>query len=203
MSLLSGYGKMAFRGLLRSRRYSQSAQPHFVGARVIIQNPKWLSTGKNVVISSDTKIDSYSANGIRIGDRVTIGSFSSLLATTVVREPGTGISIGSDSAIGIRNTLWGQGGLIIGKNCLLGPDVVIITENHSFASLSEPIMTQLGSRDAVVIEDDCWLGAGVKVLAGVTIGTGAVVGAGAVVTKSIPPYSIAVGVPAKIVGTRK
>ena len=53
-----------------------------------------------------------------------------------------------------------------------------------------------------MIEDDCWLGTGAKVLDGVRIGRGCVIGAGAVVTKDIPPYSIAVGVPAKVIGRR-
>jgi acetyltransferase-like isoleucine patch superfamily enzyme len=53
-----------------------------------------------------------------------------------------------------------------------------------------------------VIEDDCWLGTGVKVLDGVTIGQGSVVGAGAVVTKDIPPYSVAVGIPSKVIAQR-
>ncbi|MBA2748254.1 MAG: acyltransferase, partial [Tatlockia sp.] len=59
------------------------------------------------------------------------------------------------------------------------------------------------TRQGVVIEDNCWLGYGVKVLDGVTIGEGSVIGAGAVVTKDIPPYSVAVGVPAKVVRSRQ
>ena len=55
----------------------------------------------------------------------------------------------------------------------------------------------------IEIGDDCWLGYGVKVLDGVTIGQGSIVGAGAVVTKNLPPYSIAVGVPAKVIGSRQ
>ncbi|MCX7595635.1 MAG: acyltransferase, partial [Fischerella sp.] len=54
----------------------------------------------------------------------------------------------------------------------------------------------------IIIEDDCWLGHGVTVLDGVTIGKGSVIGAGAVVTKDIPPYSVAVGIPAKVVKSR-
>jgi acetyltransferase-like isoleucine patch superfamily enzyme len=54
-----------------------------------------------------------------------------------------------------------------------------------------------------VIEDDVWLGAGVTVVDGVTIGKGSIIGAGAVVTSDIPPYSIAVGIPAKPVRDRR
>ena len=54
----------------------------------------------------------------------------------------------------------------------------------------------------VIIEDDVWIGARVIILPGVTIGTGSVIGAGAVISKSIPPYSVAVGNPARIVKNR-
>ena len=60
----------------------------------------------------------------------------------------------------------------------------------------------LASKGPIVIEDDAWLGLGVIVLDGVTIGRGAVIGAGAVVTGDVPPYAIAVGVPARVVGSR-
>jgi acetyltransferase-like isoleucine patch superfamily enzyme len=56
--------------------------------------------------------------------------------------------------------------------------------------------------DSVTIGHDVWLGHGVIVQAGVRIGTGAVVGSGAVVTKDIPPYAVAVGVPAKVIKMR-
>lgn len=55
----------------------------------------------------------------------------------------------------------------------------------------------------VVIEDDVWIGLRVTILPGVTIGKGSVIGASAVVTKSVPPYSVVAGNPAKIVKTRK
>ena len=55
----------------------------------------------------------------------------------------------------------------------------------------------------ITINNDAWLGAGVIVLQGVTIGEYAIVGAGAVVTKDIPPYSIAVGNPARVIKTVK
>ncbi len=55
----------------------------------------------------------------------------------------------------------------------------------------------------IKIGSDVWLGAGVKILGGVTIGDGCIVGAGAVVTGDLPPYSIAVGMPARVVGTRE
>jgi len=58
------------------------------------------------------------------------------------------------------------------------------------------------TRAGIVIEDDCWLGAGAKILDGVTVGAGSVVGAGAVVTRSFPPKSVIGGVPAKLLRHR-
>ncbi len=69
--------------------------------------------------------------------------------------------------------------------------------------LTQPIRLQpIQSRGDIVVEDDVWLGVGVKVLDGVTIGRGAVIGAGAVVTKDIPPLAIAAGVPARVLRRR-
>lgn len=65
-----------------------------------------------------------------------------------------------------------------------------------------PIREQGVTREGIIIEDDCWLGSGVKVLDGVTIGKGCVIGANSVVTKDIPPYSVAVGAPARVIKKR-
>jgi acetyltransferase-like isoleucine patch superfamily enzyme len=78
----------------------------------------------------------------------------------------------------------------------------IYANNHNFADLTRPMNSQGVTSKGIVIENDCWLGTGVKVLDGVRIGRGSIIGAGAVVTKDIPPYSIAVGVPAKVIGQR-
>ena len=106
------------------------------------------------------------------------------------------------SYIGHRCLLYGTGDIRIGRDVLLANDVQLICGNHTFARRDLPIRAQPAIERPIVIEDDVWLGASVIVLGGVTVGKGSVVGAGAVVTHSIPPYSIARGVPAKVVGTR-
>jgi acetyltransferase-like isoleucine patch superfamily enzyme len=62
---------------------------------------------------------------------------------------------------------------------------------------------QYGTYAPVAIGSDCWLGAMVVVLKGVRIGNGAVIGAGSVVTKDIPEYTVAVGIPAKVIKERE
>ncbi len=97
----------------------------------------------------------------------------------------------------------GPGDIKIGKDCLIAAHSGIFANNHIYSDPTQLIMSQGVTRQGIVIEDDCWLGSGVKVLDGVTIGRGSVVGAGAVVTKNIPPFSIAVGVPARVIKRRQ
>lgn len=81
----------------------------------------------------------------------------------------------------------------------IGPNVSIYSAGHETSVLSRVKFVEFGH--PVRIEDDCWIGGGVTILPNVTIGKGSTVGAGAVVTKSIPPYSVALGAPAKVVKT--
>ncbi|MCC6454727.1 MAG: acyltransferase [Caldilineaceae bacterium] len=80
---------------------------------------------------------------------------------------------------------------------------VFMPYQHGHADPHLPMREQpLTSRGDIVIEDDVWLGAQVCVMDGVVIGKGAIVGAGAVVTKDVPPNSLAVGVPARVIRQR-
>ena len=85
---------------------------------------------------------------------------------------------------------------------MLATQCVIVSANHNFSDINEPIAKQGETKEKIVIEDDCWLGAGVKVLAGVTIHKGSVIGAGSVITHDVPPYSVVVGVPGKVIKSR-
>ncbi len=94
------------------------------------------------------------------------------------------------------------GKIILGRDCLIGPNVVMRTANHSFASTEVPIVSQGHDSGDIIIENDVWLGSNVVILPGVRIGKGAVIGATSVVTKDIPSMAVAVGVPAKIIKYR-
>ncbi|MBD2123990.1 acyltransferase [Trichocoleus sp. FACHB-262] len=112
------------------------------------------------------------------------------------------VEIGQETYIGPYTCIAGPGHVIIGKDCLIASHSGIYASNHDFGNPSQKIRDQGVTAKGIVIEDDCWLGSGVRVLDGVTIHRGSVVGAGAVVTKDIPPYSVAVGVPAKATAQR-
>jgi galactoside O-acetyltransferase len=93
--------------------------------------------------------------------------------------------------------------IILGADCLIGARCTLTPYQHSVADRRLPIREQpLVSRGDILIEDDVWLGANVSVMDGVTVGRGSIVGAGAVVTRSIPPYSIAAGIPARVIRPR-
>ena len=92
----------------------------------------------------------------------------------------------------------------IGKNVMMGPDVVVLTTKHIFKDIDTP-MIQQGSTGphAVTIADDVWIGERAVILPGINIGCGAIVGTCAVVTKNVPPYAIVAGNPAIIIRYRK
>ena len=90
----------------------------------------------------------------------------------------------------------------IGDNVMIGPYVVINSGGHLYKSKDKLIRNQGHKLEPINIGSDVWIGAHAVIMPGVTIGDGAVVGAGAVVTRSIPPYGVAVGVPAKVVSYR-
>ncbi|MBF2063650.1 MAG: acyltransferase [Calothrix sp. C42_A2020_038] len=130
-------------------------------------------------------------NGVALERNVNIGALG-----------GTSIHIGQNTFVGPGTCIAGPGDIKIGANCLIAAQSGIFANNHNFADLEVPIKEQGITRQGITIEDDCWLGAGVKVLDGVTIGKGCVIGANSVVTKDIPPFSVAVGVPARVIKKR-
>jgi acetyltransferase-like isoleucine patch superfamily enzyme len=114
-----------------------------------------------------------------------------------------GISIGRHVSINEWVLIDGYGGIEIGDNCRIGHGCSFLSEDHGFDRTDIPIYQQRKIPGKIVIGNDVYFGAGVRVLKGVTIGAGCVIGANAVVTKDIPPYSIAVGVPARVTGSRR
>jgi acetyltransferase-like isoleucine patch superfamily enzyme len=141
---------------------------------------------------------------IEIGDRVEIAAPCSLVVGFGLPTPAR-LEIGNDVRIGPHNVICTAVGLRIGNHCRTGPYVCIYdTDVHvRDAQLRRPDYGDFAAVESapIVIEDDVWLGVGATVLKGVTIGTGAIIGAGAVVTDDIPARSIAVGNPARVIGS--
>jgi acetyltransferase-like isoleucine patch superfamily enzyme len=139
--------------------------------------------------------------GVYLGENVHIYRWS-----IVELGPGEGhLRIGANTYIQSGCALNAYvGSITIGANCMIAPHCAFMPYQHSFADTGHPMREQgLTSQGDIVIEDDVWLGVHACVLDGVTIGRGAIVGAGAVVTKDIPPYAIAGGVPAQVIRFRE
>lgn len=134
---------------------------------------------------------------------VEIGAQSEL-AEGVQINPWFGrVVIGRNVFIGPYVVIYGHGGVEIGDNSLIAMHTCIVSSNHTVLGRDDLIRYQPDLPLPTRIGRDVWLGAGVRVMGGVTVGDGCVVGAGAVVVKDLPPYSISVGVPAKVMAFRE
>lgn len=146
----------------------------------------------------------YGYAHVRPRRRVTLGPGATLAPNVSLRN-GERVSIGAGTQVGERVYLWAgdsTGRVTIGEHCRLGPEVFLTASDYGMLP-DEKIAHQARNERDIVIGNDVWLGARVFVGAGVTIGDGSVVSANSVVTKSLPPNSIAVGNPARIVRRRE
>jgi acetyltransferase-like isoleucine patch superfamily enzyme len=202
---------------------SLSAVPTKVGKtiRVIAFRPLFKQLVSSAKISSRVRFSGTSRisieEGASIGQYAEIHSGGNLIRIQAnafidlgvsIRDCGelsrsSGIVLGENSSLGPYCCLAGPGAINIGSNCMIASHCSMYANNHSFDDLARPINSQPLTVKGITIEDDCWLGTGVRVLDGVTIGTGSVIGAGAVVSRDIPPYSVAIGVPARVIKNRK
>lgn len=174
----------------------------FAASNVRITGRSLLTTGENVYLGHGVSINANSVDGIKLGNRTTVDDHAILRASGVLRNLGTGIDVGDNTSIGAFNFIHGGGGVKIGSDCLLGPNVSIFSENHVFDNVSIPIRSQGERRSQVYIGNDVWVGAGAIIMSGVSIGSGAVIAAGSVVTKDVEPRSVVGGVPAKFIRSR-
>jgi len=145
------------------------------------------SIGQNVCIRGDIRIEF--GNNVALRDGVFVGGSGRLI-------------VGDHTAINKECIIAAMKQVKIGSHVMLAPRVYILDVDHCFDRRDVPISNQLYKIDPVEIEDDVWIGTGVVITRGVTIGKGAIIGANAVVTKDIPEYAIAGGIPAKVIKMR-
>lgn len=149
--------------------------------------------------------DIRNKKNIKIGNNFTAGFGCRIEAFPLYDNNKICITIGDDVQINDYVHIGAVGSISIGNNVLMASKIYISDHNHGSYDdfLSDHPMSIPINRKAickpVVIEENVWIGESVCVLPGVTIGKGSVIGALSVVTKSIPPFSIAVGSPARVV----
>lgn len=110
---------------------------------------------------------------------------------------GYNVTVGDNFFLNVNGKLMDSGKITIGDNVFVAPNVCIITEEHAMDV--ERRRAGLEYARPVTIGNDVWIAAGALILPGVTIGDGSVIGAGSVVTKDIPPHSLAVGNPCRVI----
>jgi len=157
--------------------------------------------GKNSQVYQHALLN-FKSQHTRYSPSITLGSNSRILPFSKIIPQEGFVKIGENCTVQYGCLLYGVGGLEIGDNTRIAAGSVISPMNHIYSAPHTPIWKQGETAIGIKIGSDVWIGSGVKVLDGVTIGDGAVVGAGSVVTKSLPPYSVAAGVPARVIKMR-
>lgn len=152
----------------------------FVGKRLSINNARYLTLKEGVRIGNDARISFYeNFNGQKLYPE---------------------LMIGENSYIGNHFTVLSADKVKIGKNVLIASYVMISSENHGIDPESDlGYGKQSLITKPVIIDDGVWIGEKVSILPGVTIGKKSIIGTGSVVTNSVPPYTIVVGIPAKVI----
>jgi acetyltransferase-like isoleucine patch superfamily enzyme len=168
------------------------------GQHVVLRHPHKIRIGDNVVIDDNCLIDAKGDRngGIAIGSGVFVGRNS------ILSCKGGDITLDAGVNIGFNCEVFSASHVRIGARTLLAAYCYVIGGDHEHGDATTPILDQPRSSKGVVIGAGGWLGAGVKVLDGATIGDGAIIGAGAIVRGEIPAKAIAVGMPARVIGSR-
>ena len=170
------------------------------GVRLTLRHPHRIALADDVVIAEGCTLDAKGDDGdgivIRAGVFLGQGTVVTMADGTI--ELDEGCNIGSYCRIGTF------GRSRIGKKALLGAFCYVVgayheTERTDIAILDQPNRTKGGAE----VGDGCWLGARVTVMDGTHVGAHSIVGAHSVVTKDLPEYSVAMGIPAKVTKMRK
>jgi len=154
-------------------------------------NPFKHKRGKKSIIRFSSRLDVFPFNEFTLGSGSVIEDFATI-------NNGVGdVFIGNKTIVGMGNVIIGP--VKIGDNVMLAQNIVISGLNHGYEDINISPSLQKVICKNVEVADDVWIGANSVITAGVSLGKHCVIGAGSVVTKDVPPFSIAVGNPAKII----
>lgn len=169
------------------------------GRGITIRHPNKISIDDNVVVDDYCVLDAKGSDnrGIEIKEGVFIGR------NCILYCKNGDIMLEKNVNIGFNSEIFSGNSVDIGENTIIASFVYIIGGGHDYSRSDIPISEQGKLHLGITVEKNCWLGAGAKIFDGVNVGQDTVIGAGAVVIRDIPPFSIAAGVPARVVKSRK
>jgi acetyltransferase-like isoleucine patch superfamily enzyme len=200
-SVLAAFLCTKIAGLIRSLKFyhiGRRGKFLFLGRKVCFFNKKNIVLGNNVNLGDFVKLSAMGQGGLELGENVSIGSFSQIVISTSFNNIGQSIKIEDNVGIGEFSYIGGGGGVLIGRDTIVGQYFSMHPENHVYADKSELIRLQGVTRKGIKIGRNCWLGSKVTILDGVSIGDGCVVAAGSVVISSFGDNAVIGGVPAKV-----
>ena len=165
---------------------------------MVLRHPHKIKIGNNVVIDDNCVLDAKGTDnkGIEIGNGVFIGR------NTILSCKNGDIKLGNKVNIGFNCEIFSGNKVILSNDVLVAAYSYIIGGGHEHEQKGLSVLQQKRVAEGIQIGTGCWIGAGVKILDGISIGIHSIIGTGAVVTKDIPSYKIAAGVPAKTIKDR-
>ena len=188
-----------FRNLFYPMLFKKVGKGVSFGKSVTIRHPHKISIEDDVVIDDYCVLDAkgLNNNGIYISKNIFIGRSSILSCKN------GDIVLEKNVVVGFNCEIVSASRVVVGENTLISAYVYIIGGGHDYSRVDIPISEQEKPSYGIKIEKNCWIGAGAMVFDNVTIGNDTIIGAGAVVSKDIPRFSIAAGVPARVAKSRK
>ncbi len=169
------------------------------GVNVVLRHPHKIEIGDQAIVDDNCLLDAKGTDneGIRLGPGVFLGRNSILSCKNgdIILDENVNIGFNSEVFSGSR--------VHVGKETLIAAYCYLIGGGHNTDNIGEAINKQGSVSHGIEVGENCWLGAGVKVLDKVNVGSHSILGAGAVVTRDIPEYAVAIGVPAKVFRDRR
>ncbi|MBX7138378.1 MAG: acyltransferase [Oligoflexia bacterium] len=195
LSNLAGMLGLGARAALYPGLFRECGRRPAFGRGMVIRRPAQIGLGDKVLLDDYTSLDVRGeAGAITVGDHCIISRFSTIAAKNGRITLGPGVNIGSYCRVATESLVEFGSSVLVGAFCYIGPG------NHQLGTDGTPLIAmEMEKKGGVKIGDNAWLGTHVTVVDGVTIGEGAIVGAHALVRDDVPPWTVAAGVPAKVI----
>ena len=201
--LVSGWVPGALGLFLRSKLYplilGGVGKNVAFGTNVVLRHPHKIHIGSNVVVDDNCCLDAKGSTnrGITIADGVFLGR------NTILSCKNGNIDLGEEANIGFNVEIFSAADVRVGARTLVAAYTYLVGGDHLYDRVDVPVLHQGRTARGIDVGDNVWLGAHVVVTDGSRIGRDSVIGAGAVVIGDVPDFSIAAGVPARVVRDRR